>query len=72
MIVTGESNIVQIIDKILNKIKSYLDSLKCRCKKCGCGNNPKQIKKKLRYNKHGFPTYSHRTAKDSELNKNAK
>ena len=63
------NNKVQIITNILNKVKSYISSDKCQNNKCVCENKSKKKRIKIRYNEHGFPTYSPRNKKDSELNK---
>ena len=57
------ANKVEIINKILNKVKTYISSEE------KIENKPKINKQKIRYNKHGFPTYSPRIVKDSESNK---
>ena len=64
-----DNNIVQIITNILNKVKTYIDSDKSANNKSEVENKSKKKRVKIRYNKHGFPTYSPRNAKDSELNK---
>tara|TARA_R110000824_G_scaffold374147_2_gene564648 strand:+ start:287 stop:475 length:189 start_codon:yes stop_codon:yes gene_type:complete len=60
---------VQILDTILNKVKSYIDSEKNANNKSEVEDKSKRKIAKIRYNKFGFPTYSPRNAKDSELNK---
>ena len=70
IILYTSNDIVQIIHNILNKLKSYIDS---DDSKDEVKPKPVQInKQKLRYNKHGFPTYSPRNTKDFESNKRAK
>ena len=55
-------NIVQIIQNILNKLKNYIDSNQNESE-----SKPVQInKRKLRYIRFGFPTYSPRNTKDFE------
>lgn len=64
-----DTDIVILLDNILNKVKSYLNKGNFpQNKKCE-EVKPEINKQKIRYNKHGFPTYSPRNIKDSELNR---
>jgi len=54
---------VEIINNILNKLKTYISSEE------KIESKPKINKRKIRYNKHGFPTYSPPNDKSSESNK---
>jgi len=70
IILYTSNDIVQIIQNILNKLKSYIgsDDSKDEVK-----TKPVQInKQKLRYNRFGFPTYSPRKTNKFESNKRAK
>lgn len=57
---------MQIINNILNKVKSYIGSDKSRNNKNESENKSQIIKPKIRYNKHGFPTYSPVNTKKSK------
>ena len=57
---------MEIINNILNKVKSYIDSDKSRNNSNKSNNKPKINKQNLRYNKHWFPTYSPANRKKSK------
>jgi hypothetical protein len=57
---------MQIINNILNKIKTSLDSNKCKDNSNKSENKSQIIKPKIRYNRHGFPTYSPANRKKSK------
>ena len=57
---------MEIINNILNKVKSYIDSDKSRNNSNKSKPKPKINKRDLRYNKHGFPTYSPANRKKSK------
>lgn len=63
MFYTTDNNKVILLNNIISKVKNFISSEKPV-------NKVKRVKPKLRYNRFGFPTYSHRNTKDSELNKN--
>ena len=50
-----------MVRTIIDKIKSLFEEDKIEV-------NPKKIKSKIRYNKHGFPTYQPRIKSDSKSN----
>ena len=55
---------MSLITDILNKVKTYIGSEE------KIENKPKINKRKIRYNKHGFPTYSPTPIKkDYEFNR---